>query len=141
MVVFTGRQGNGNFNPRSREGSDQTGSPPGSCLTISIRAPARGATIIRRQEGWQRSYFNPRSREGSDDQGYKGRGRRRISIRAPARGATPVQIISGSSWQFQSALPRGERRCFRSITTRPREFQSALPRGERRTSPFSPQNM
>ena len=56
--------------------------------TISIHAPARGATYLRIKLSYG-GYFNPRSREGSDeirphcDQLWA------ISIHAPARGATP----------------------------------------------------
>ena len=59
-----------NFNPRSREGSDATAFYDFLCVyRISIRAPARGATVI-----WKNSD-----------------GKLHISIRAPARGATARQ--------------------------------------------------
>ena len=54
---------------------------------ISIRAPARGATLDRQIRGLIEY----------------------ISIRAPARGATGVAVRYGIRWLFQSALPRGER--------------------------------
>ena len=76
-----------------------------------------------------------------------------ISIRAPARGATTVQAETLQALEFQSALPRGERRdffyCsfsggaisirapargatkFNEVWELAKEFQSALPRGER----------
>ena len=82
-----------NFNPRSREGSDNIPRIAGSVQEISIHAPAKGATIqsrlFGRQEvisihapakgatcagcgkGNQLSDFNPRSREGSDAVGSK----------------------------------------------------------------------
>ena len=122
-----------NFNPRSREGSDvsvqivilqlkisihaparerpwcmnsmmlltlfQSALPRGerlflllsSCylLHISIRAPARGAT-----------------KEIIDFPNIL-----HISIRAPARGATIRMCGASEDDLFQSALPRGERRC------------------------------
>ena len=76
------------FNPRSREGSDgekgviftaryvfQSTLPRGErreldaseleSMTISIHAPARGATLRSLRLRLQ-SHFNPRSREGSD---------------------------------------------------------------------------
>ena len=186
-----------NFNPRSREGSDSINFANCFCDTISIRAPARGATfnspvndpvlqfqsalprgerhlqrniIIptknfnpRSREGsdpgscWTDaalSNFNPRSREGSDISGGKFRDMLLISIRAPARGATGSTLqCFRFVIQFQSALPRGERRSgairlnnFFIISIRAPargatqyqgganawiEFQSALPRGER----------
>ena len=54
------------FNPRSREGSD-----PGADIliqgcTISIHAPARGATFRPWETRRILWHFNPRSREGSD---------------------------------------------------------------------------
>ena len=76
-----------NFNPRSREGSDSINFANCFCDTISIRAPARGATfnspvndpvlqfqsaLPRGERHLQRNIiiptknFNPRSREGSD---------------------------------------------------------------------------
>ena len=61
----------GNFNPRSRKGSDRPPDTDGRRLAqISIHAPARGATRRRRNAKTNRDYFNPRSRKGSD--GLKG---------------------------------------------------------------------
>ena len=75
------------FNPRSREGSDQQRLHTRQVILISIHAPARGATILsvppegpvvfqstlprgeRRRvcaHATPPRYFNPRSREGSD---------------------------------------------------------------------------
>ena len=78
-----------NFNPRSREGSDcgQSGRVSGY-LRISIHAPARGATRVLR------------AIISAVD----------ISIHAPARGATPDNLVSLVVIEFQSTLPRGERR-------------------------------
>ena len=143
------------FNPRSREGSDPEGVyvyvipkkfqstlPRGERqraagnqhgnASISIHAPARGATETawklektepyfnpRSREGSDPSsypfgsispYFNPRSREGSDQELQKHHSWPLISIRAPARGATSINSVScGNVFLFQSALPRGER--------------------------------
>ena len=98
------------FNPRSREGSD--GILICRCLGIIYFNP-------RSREGSDSGYihnrfyklnFNPRSREGSDHViGFLDR-LMRISIHAPAKGATwrisqQLPII-----QFQSTLPRRERR-------------------------------
>ena len=99
---------------------------------ISIHAPAKGATpngygSVHKLSGFQSTlprrerpsleilsgrhrYFNPRSREGSDHViGFLDK-LMRISIHAPAKGATwrisqQLPII-----QFQSTLPRRERR-------------------------------
>ena len=63
----------------------------GSVNAISILAPTRGATYIRRTGDHIRCNFNPRSHEGSDANGC-----RRIS----------------DYGAFQSSLPRGERRLY-----------------------------
>ena len=55
-----------------------------------------------------------------------------ISIRAPARGATSLDREKKMLfWQFQFALPRGERQNRYKLGYQIREFQSALPQGER----------
>ena len=54
------------FNPRSREGSDQENSQDCRNRAISIHAPARGATIVVPPSLKNVCNFNPRSREGSD---------------------------------------------------------------------------
>ena len=55
------------FNPRSREGSDDVLYYSGTVYNyISIHAPARGATATNIENGKYSGDFNPRSREGSD---------------------------------------------------------------------------
>ena len=99
------------FNPRSREGSDAPGcfhkiniyifqstlprrerlcSVCVHCIpfTISIHAPAKGATVTLCVISWPPGNFNPRSREGSDDRSCKRDKKSDISIHAPAKGAT-----------------------------------------------------
>ena len=56
--------------------------------TISIHAPARGATSCERLLLHWKMYFNPRSREGSDVSYDEILVDVCISIHAPARGAT-----------------------------------------------------
>ena len=120
------------FNPRSREGSDYYNMALQQYNSISIHAPARGATrrtypqlseLIdfnpRSREGSDtgsllfyavKGNFNPRSREGSDPrQEIPEQPRVEISIHAPARGATDLLHLSGDGLLFQSTLPRGER--------------------------------
>ena len=102
---------NRHFNPRSREGSDVSGS------TISFPSYRFQSTLPRgeRPEPDTACYpdqhnFNPRSREGSD-----------IFYGVPAfRGVL-----------FQSTLPRGERRHIGVNVLFHDLFQSTLPRGER----------
>ena len=102
-------------------------------LDISIHAPARGATESNEGLFYLLYNFNPRSREGSDGGPCQGFPRYHhisihapargatvalqplfewfwISIHAPARGATDTQVRAYEDQQFQSTLPRGERR-------------------------------
>ncbi len=100
------------FNPRSREGSDRYRSD--SCIQIqliSIHAPARGATCTVRLFDFLVMNFNPRSREGSDVTiDFNCSASNGISIHAPARGATLYRCGDTGCHEFQSTLPRGERR-------------------------------
>ena len=165
------------FNPRSRAGSDfrATGKPclvvgfqstlprgerleihhrRGDSISVSIHAPARGATSLP-IFGLETLYrFNPRSRAGSDfllplsqcqSLGFNPRSR--------AGSDSPSADTQPTGYRFQSTLPRGERQngsgsqmrwyCVsihapargatqncRTCTRRP-SFQSTLPRGER----------
>ncbi len=98
------------FNPRSREGSDPCHRLHCCLFSISIHAPARGATGTVRSLSMQTINFNPRSREGSD----------------------PVDMINAEPFlQFQSTLPRGERHAETYGRLQDMVFQSTLPRGER----------
>ena len=123
---------NTNFNPRSREGSDKLVFAVTNPSNISIHAPAKGATAVpigkiivciyfnpRSREGSDTRpcapqhgsrYFNPRSREGSDAALDSLNRKMEISIHAPAKGATMEYTHSASYRQFQSTLPRRERR-------------------------------
>ena len=107
-----------NFNPRSREGSDAGRLSISLSITISIHAPAKGATtaakscpllllfqstLPRRERrtgcgaAGAADHFNPRSREGSD--------------------VTSLRLLNVER-EFQSTLPRRERpsrgRCART---------------------------
>ena len=58
-------------------------------MTISIHAPAKGATKLLDTFPYILPYFNPRSREGSDvERLFRFPVLRPISIHAPAKGAT-----------------------------------------------------
>src|SRR5206468_53884 len=124
-------------------------------VTVSIHAPAWGATRCSRSRRSRSYSFNPRSRVGSDlPCRQRSRVLQQVSIHAPAWGAT----IDRPEWgvfasMFQSTLPRGERHQLRVIGWivrgfNPRSrvgsddrlgddvptstlFQSTLPRGER----------
>ena len=98
------------FNSRSREGSDGLSTSVYSAgSSVSIRAPARGAT----------------------DAAKLATGIIAVSIRAPARGATFLLCADLALKLFQFALPRGERRIDPGFDRIPGKFQFALPRGER----------
>ncbi len=167
-----------NFNPRSREGSDMQHDgdrkgllgfrstlprrerPPSNTLspplkTISIHAPAKGATRPRYSSLLKHQNFNPRSREGSDQT--------LSSIESPLCDFNPRSRegsdilkaqVNDDFLKFQSTLPRRERRipftprqaCVTYFNPRSREgsdllqeadhlhqivFQSTLPRRER----------
>ena len=103
------RENQKNFNPRSREGSDDYCYKRGDVTQISIHAPAKGATRGIGCVGNYTKYFNPRSREGSDSQMAQDVGQIQISIHAPAKGATDNSDITISRLIFQSTLPRRER--------------------------------
>ena len=77
-----------NFNPRSREGSDTPESTGVLHVTISIHAPARGATILLAKENNSQEF-----------QSTLPRGERQVYLNARAH----LHL-------FQSTLPRGERR-------------------------------
>ena len=99
-----------NFNPRSHERSDIPAGSFHCCLHyISIHAPTRGATSQRRKH----------SR------------RHKISIHAPTRGATHCGSMIELTFQFQSTLPREERRLAQIGSRKEVTFQSTLPREER----------
>ena len=98
------------FNPRSREGSDPDNSQDIPVFSISIHAPAKGATT-----------FVPCLRYFSAFQSTLPRRERlflllsscyllHISIHAPAKGATVRAVVRERILEFQSTLPRRERR-------------------------------
>ena len=81
-----------NFNPRSREGSDFTVLKWLLMDSISIHAPAKGATKHEKDGNAFYMDFNPRSREGSDvADNCTFVTRFLISIHAPAKGATTLR--------------------------------------------------
>ena len=106
------------FNSRSRVGSDQAIQAGVSTLSVSIHAPAWGATQSR-----------------SHARGAPG-----VSIHAPAWGATVIDALKANPGVFQFTLPRGERRVPMLTPYGGSVFQFTLPRGERRraSAPRSP---
>ena len=75
--------------------------------------------------------FNPRSREWSDPLKVAPLQVMPISIHAPASGATDIIGRDVRTVQFQSTLPRVERRFFLLQPSSAVPFQSTLPRVER----------
>ena len=98
------------FNPRSHERSDEP-------VKVRVVFPCD---------------FNPRSHERSDGfRGSQGDCKPLISIHAPTRGATVLKVLFFAPLQFQSTLPREERRLPSEPLKPLYEFQSTLPREER----------
>ena len=94
------------FNPRSREGSDSSCFSGCSCFSISIHAPARGATVFSPENRKPEAYFNPRSREGSDIVLLRSSCTVVcISIHAPARGATCTRCINIAYYHISIHAP------------------------------------
>ena len=79
-----------NFNPRTRVGCDFSLLSDATGETISIHAPAWGATGIPIDLLILSFNFNPRTRVGCDGRDGMGRSGERISIHAPAWGATEI---------------------------------------------------
>ena len=118
------------FNPRARTGRDAIEDGVLIDVSVSIHAPARGATKgegafqldmvfqstrphgarpIRQADSIRLQCFNPRARTGRDERGRSAPLGVKVSIHAPARGAT-----ESASWQliltvFQSTRPHGAR--------------------------------
>ena len=104
-------------------------------LSISIHAPARGATWVQARRRWHRPDFNPRSRTGSDSGYQKLWNCWDISIHAPARGATNRHQCR----QFPSIYFNPRSRTGSDVgqgwhVLPPTKFQSTLPHGERPNS-------
>ncbi len=121
------------FNPRTREGCDKEGeSAKRGSKSVSIHAPARGATLCDCQDKNDKKCFNPRTREGCDYIAHVTRKYKSVSIHAPARGATIFGEVEDWCLMFQSTHPRGVRHTTKEPTqTKTPLFQSTHPRGVR----------
>ena len=121
-TCHTGRpvKGSNDFNPRSREGSDEM-------IGARSRLPTFQSTLPRRERPVKKVslplmlHFNPRSREGSDPRRTPGGPSPQISIHAPAKGATlrgrirekfgSISIhapAKGATRAYNSSLPDGD---------------------------------
>ena len=108
VIALLLRRRNG-FNPRSHEGSDYTMDNFRADVQVSIHAPTKGATRVYLLT--TRSIrFNPRSHEGSDRNTSDCGRKYSVSIHAPTKGATCTSLLRLYLRQFQSTLPRRERR-------------------------------
>ena len=99
------------FNPRSREGSDDYGDETSAVKFISIHAPAKGATYRLAARRKADRHFNPRSREGSDG-GGNGKVHKILRDFNPRSREGSDQAKANSrptNRPFQSTLPRRER--------------------------------
>ena len=92
-----------NFNPRTREGCDDTGHVNRTACGISIHAPVKGATFAQHQDPSFPRYFNPRTREGCDIGPYTAvfSVKKKISIHAPVKDAT-FGTCATSEWIYIS---------------------------------------
>ncbi len=97
------------FNPRAREGRDWARLSLWRSLTVSIHAPARGATVL--DEDLVSTFVFQSTRP---------RGARR-----------PVNFVAQMLTEFQSTRPRGARPTFRLMSPAIGMFQSTRPRGAR----------
>ena len=145
------------FNPRARAGRDSLPSLRSGRRTVSIHAPARGATATRLAGVPAKDRFNPRARAGRDlsspsapasSQGFNPRARAgrdvaqpaalpplQVSIHAPARGATCRSRASPSYGGVSIHAPaRGATLTVPDLTA-PDMFQSTRPRGARLHAP------
>ena len=97
------------FNPRARRGRDNTRWLIGLFFSVSIHAPAGGATRYVLC-GMGRVYsFNPRARRGRDFNAPDGVRSKKVSIHAPAGGATGLMKKHVLTYLFQSTRPQGAR--------------------------------
>ena len=149
----TNRAFSSSFNSRARKGRDfrQAGHLPQG--TVSIHAPARGATIVaghitetldvsihapargatdrRATNRTLSSGFNSRARKGRDVGSLLDELGLKVSIHAPARGATVVDIVGNRSQLVSIHAPARGATVVRLPSNRFRMFQFTRPQGAR----------
>ena len=108
-----------------REGRRRQAKSAGSPRGISIHAPPRGATLLRRLEEQPEKYFNSRpSARGDLTLGQKALKTGAISIHAPPRGATNLRVLQIAILnKFQFTPLREGRQSNRCIKVFATEFQ------------------
>ena len=122
----------GDFNPRSREGSDPRDLLKSIHHTISIHAPARGATVIRCVQLCYIHISIHAPARGATTLLRRALTAFSISIHAPARGATSCDVVRAVSAVISIHAPaRGATVAGNRDPDNFTGFQSTLPRGER----------
>ena len=146
MVSILTCPSNSYFNPRSREGSDNSVKPFVIRIdSISIHAPARGATLFRNVMQLETqisihapargatkqaaapfrncSYFNPRSREWSDGRRVPGAvAGEYFNPRSREWSDEERSMLFAAGVRFQSTLPRVERPLYSRYRPAPSHF-------------------
>ena len=118
------------FNPRPRAGGDPLGGIIAPDESISIHAPAQGATLRACSSPFSRTISIHAPAQGATQAWKPSRTASTISIHAPAQGATQRPPASAAKRKpFQSTPPRRGRRCPCWWTkSRSLKFQSTPPR-------------
>jgi len=126
--------GQSGFNPRTREGCDAVYYIAVAAVSVvSIHAPARGATFLRVGPLDCNVGFNPRTREGCDPGGHMKCLWPWVFQSTHPRGVRPWRIDGTlREFPFQSTHPRGVRQFLVEHEAKLRRFQSTHPRGVRR---------
>ena len=119
------------FNPRPRVGGDKEIISFGPAESVSIHAPAWGATPVCVVLGVSDLFQSTPPRGGRPNMRLQLEPWLYVSIHAPAWGATVVAAISRRSRRFQSTPPRGGRLTPGEILDGLFPFQSTPPRGGR----------
>src|SRR5690606_17183815 len=109
-----GMNGDG-FDPRTREGCDSAWLLQSLRETVSIHAPARGATRGLQPRSHPQCGFDPRTREGCDASRLKSAARKWVSIHAPARGATSAGEDANVDMRFDPRTREGCDVCWPSV--------------------------
>ena len=104
----TGKRMDCDFNPHSREGSDTTMGRLEAVLWDFNPHSREGSDSDRKSTYIGKRYFNPHSREGSDMDNRLLEMKLEISIHTPAKGVTREYESKIRLHLFQSTLPRRE---------------------------------
>ena len=135
------RRDYGGFNPRAREGRDAAGAQVHHRRGVSIHAPARGATALRRPAPSRVRVSIHAPARGATLAGGGDVGVVEVSIHAPARGATRSRPARRAPRDgFNPRAREGRDKIKAGIVSHGTSFQSTRPRGARRVSPHLSHN-